>query len=51
LCSFGDDAPNLQETGGPREFRGQVGWGVGKRYGMWNSWKVDGGNKIWSLKK
>ena len=27
LCSFRDDAPNPQETGGPREFRGQVGWG------------------------
>jgi hypothetical protein len=42
LCSFRDDAPNPQETGGPREFKGQVGWGestwrwggVVKRYGM-----------------
>jgi hypothetical protein len=25
LCSFRDDAPNPQETGGPREFKGQVG--------------------------
>jgi hypothetical protein len=24
-----EDAPNPQETGGPREFRGQVGWVVG----------------------
>jgi hypothetical protein len=24
-----DDAPNPQETGGPREFKGQVRWGVG----------------------
>ena len=23
------DTPNSQETGGPREFRGQVGWGWG----------------------
>jgi hypothetical protein len=47
-----DDAPNPQETGGPREFRGQVGWGlgnpcgdrgVGRIYGMWNSQRrVDG---------
>jgi hypothetical protein len=29
LCSFRNDAPNLQETGGPREFRGLVEWGVG----------------------
>jgi hypothetical protein len=29
LCSFRDDAPNPQETGGPRESRGQVGWGWG----------------------
>ena len=27
LCSIRDDAPNPQETGGPRKFRGQVGWG------------------------
>jgi hypothetical protein len=41
-----DDAPNPQETGGLTEFRGQVGassWrqGAGRRYGMWNSWRVD----------
>ena len=29
MCSFRDDSPNPQETGGPREVRGQVGWGVG----------------------
>ena len=27
LCSFRDNAPDPQEAGGPREFRGQVGWG------------------------
>jgi hypothetical protein len=27
-CSFRDDAPDPQETGGPREFRGQMGWRV-----------------------
>jgi hypothetical protein len=51
LLSFRHDAPNPQETGGPREFRGQVGWGVGtatwrwggvRRYGMWSSRRVDG---------
>jgi hypothetical protein len=26
LCSFRDDVPNPEETGGPREFRGLVGW-------------------------
>jgi hypothetical protein len=61
LCSFRDDAPNPQETGGLREFRGQVGWGwgdihvetggrVGRRCGMSSSRKVDGGNKIWNIK-
>jgi hypothetical protein len=61
LGSFRDDAPNPQETGSPREFRGQEGWGWGhphgegveRRCGMWNS-RVDGGgggNKIWSIKK
>jgi hypothetical protein len=29
LCSFRDDAPNPQDTGGPREFRGQMGRRVG----------------------
>jgi hypothetical protein len=29
LFSFRDEAPNPQETVGPREFRGQVWWGVG----------------------
>jgi hypothetical protein len=55
LCSFREDAPNLQKTGGPREFRGLVGLetggrdilvetgGSGRRYGMWNSRMVDVG--------
>jgi hypothetical protein len=50
LCSFIDDALNPQDTGGPREFKGQVVWGhpcgnrvVRERYGMWNSQRVDGG--------
>jgi hypothetical protein len=50
LCSFRDDAPNPEGNEGPREFRGEVGlgmgastWrqGVGRRCGMWSSWKVD----------
>jgi hypothetical protein len=60
---FSQNAPNPQETGGPREFRGLVrvcgSWwehpprdrGVDKRYGMWNSGRVDRGDKIWSVKK
>jgi hypothetical protein len=53
LCSFRDDVPNPQETGGPREFRDQVGVGGGskhveteglvRRCEMWSSWRVDGG--------
>jgi hypothetical protein len=52
-----------QETGGPKEFRGLVGWeevdgdilvetGVARRrYGIWNIWRVGrGGNKMWSYK-
>jgi hypothetical protein len=55
-----EEASDPQETGGPREFRGLVGWGwghphgdrgAGKRYRMWNRWRVDQvGNKIWSIK-
>jgi len=62
LGSVREDAPNPQETEGPRKFRGLAGWvewwhpsgdkELGRRYGMWNSWKVDReGNKIWSVKK
>jgi hypothetical protein len=52
LCSFRDDAPNCQETGGLREFRYQMRWRVeismwrwgvaGRRCEMWNSWMVEG---------
>jgi hypothetical protein len=55
-----DDASNLHEPGGPREFRGQVGcggWdihvetgGLRRRYGVWNRRKIDKGNKLWSVK-
>jgi hypothetical protein len=44
MCSFRDDAPNPQETGGSLEVRqpGECGQphgdrGVRWRYGMWNS--------------
>ena len=30
LGSVREDAPNPQETGEPREFRGLRGWGVGR---------------------
>jgi hypothetical protein len=60
LCPFRDDAPNPQETGGPRVFRCQVGREVGKstcRQGWggvvglgivreFTRWE----NKIWSVK-
>ena len=60
LCSIRDDAPNLQETRGPREFRGHVGLGVGLGTSLWRQ-RVGGdmrcgtvrlgGDKIWSLNK
>jgi hypothetical protein len=28
-----EDAPNPQETGGPREYRGQDGWGWRQNWG------------------
>jgi hypothetical protein len=53
LDSVRKDVPNPQETGDLREFRGQVGWGlgismwrwgeVGRRCGMWNSRRVERG--------
>jgi hypothetical protein len=56
LCSFKDETPSTQESGGPREFRGHVAWEVGtsmwrqgveRRYGKWSSRRVD---KIWRVK-
>jgi hypothetical protein len=53
MGSIRADAPNPQETRVPREYRGRVGLGGveggdilmetggGRRYGMWNSWRVD----------
>jgi hypothetical protein len=49
-----EDVPNPQETGGPRDFRGLVGWGwvVGRNYRRWYSQRVyQEWNKIWSVKK
>ena len=46
LCSFRYDAPNLQETGDPREFRGQVGWGV-----RTSTWREGCGEYVWDAKQ
>ena len=66
LSSVREDASNPQETGDPREFRGLVEWrvregdvgafswiqGLRRRYGTWNSQRVDQeGNKIWIVKR
>jgi hypothetical protein len=63
LYSIRDDAPNPQEMGGPREFRGQVVWVVGRRdilvetVGDEEVWDVEqsdgrwGVDKIWSINK
>jgi hypothetical protein len=61
LCSIRDDAPNPQETGGPRQFRGGCVWRGGGaslwRRGGEEVWDVEqlegrqgGGDKIWSIK-
>jgi hypothetical protein len=49
LLSLGlvrEDAPNLQETGGPREFRGLVGWGVET-----SSLRQGGGEEVWDVEQ
>jgi hypothetical protein len=49
LCSFRDDVPNPQETGGPREFRGQMGCGgdihmeTGGGEDVWDVEQLEGG--------
>jgi hypothetical protein len=59
VCSFKDDAPNPQVTGGPREFSGQVAWGrgasmwrragVGRRCGMTSQQRVDLRGGEWKM--
>jgi hypothetical protein len=61
LGSVREDAPNPQETGDPRVFKGLMGWevdisswrqGVGRRYEMWKRQRVGPeDNIIWIVKK
>ena len=46
LCSFRDKACNPQETGGSREFGGQVGWAVGT-----STWRKVGIEEVWDLEQ
>ena len=36
MGSVREDAPNPQETGGAREFRGLIGWGWGVGTSSWS---------------
>jgi hypothetical protein len=47
MCSIRDDAPNPQETGGCKEFRGLVGVevGVGTSSRRW------GGEEVWDVEQ
>jgi hypothetical protein len=64
LGSVRGDSPNIKETGGPRELGGLVGWEgtgggdilmereSGRRYGVWNTWRMDHeGENIWKISK
>ena len=44
--TFRGDVPNPQETGGPREFRGQMEWGVGT-----SMWIQGGGEEVWDMEQ
>jgi hypothetical protein len=46
--SVREDAPNPQKTGGPREFRGLVGWGQG--VGI-SSWKQGDREEVWDVEQ
>ena len=46
LCSFRDDAPNAQETGGSGSLRGQVGWRVGHPCG--DGWVAQ---EVWDVEQ
>jgi hypothetical protein len=45
---FRDDTANHQETGNPREFRGQVGWRVRGGYILV---ETGGGEEVWDVKQ
>jgi hypothetical protein len=44
LGSVREDAPNPQETGGPKEFRGLMQWGWGVET---SSWRQGAGEEVW----
>jgi hypothetical protein len=46
VCSFRVVAPNPQETGGPREIKGQVEWGWGQPCG-----EQGGGEQVWDVEQ
>ena len=46
MCSFRCDVPNPQETGGPKEFRGQVAWGIGT-----SMWRQGGREDVWDVEQ
>ena len=46
LCSFRDDALNSQETGSPKEFKGQTGWEVGA-----STWKLRSREEVWDVEQ
>jgi hypothetical protein len=46
LGSITEDAPNPQETGGPREFIGLLRWVVGT-----SSCRQEGGEEVWDVEE
>ena len=46
--SVREDSPNPQETGGPREFRGQVGWGL---WGVYILMKTGHREEVWDVEQ
>ena len=48
MSSVREDIPNPQETGGPREFRGVVGWGLGVGT---SSWRQGSREEVWDVEQ
>ena len=46
LCSFRDEAPNSQETRGPKSL--EIRWGVA---GGQSSWRQEGGEEVWDVEQ
>ena len=51
MGSVREDAPNPQESGGPREWGGLVGWGVGEGRDIHMKTGARSGEEVWNVEQ